>query len=319
MANDRRTDVLGDPYTVETIVLADDDEGPVEATLVHRGAERDRIGAVLHVHGFADYFFHTEYAQWWTGRGYDFYALDLRKYGRSLREHQTPNYVDDLATYAEELDAAWSRIRERDGHEHVVLSAHSTGGLIAALWAHDRELPLAGSVFNSPWLDLQGSRLLRNPVTGQVIAQIGARQPRRRIRRAIDETYGRSLHRNHGGEWDYDLTWKPLDSWPIFFGWLRAVRRGQAQLHRGLALHGPVLVLTSGSTVWPKDPADEAVHHHDVVLDVEQIRQRAPQLGKHLTIASIDGARHDVVLSRPEVRARVYAELERWSEAYLPR
>ena len=64
---------------------------------------------MLHVHGFADYFFHTEYAEWWADRGYDFYALDLRKYGRSLRAHQTPNYVADLSEYFAELDLAWWR------------------------------------------------------------------------------------------------------------------------------------------------------------------------------------------------------------------
>ena len=68
------------------------DEGEVVATLVHRPAVRPPRSrtkvrqAVLHVHGFADYFFQTEFADWWAERGYDFYALDLRKYGRSLAE-----------------------------------------------------------------------------------------------------------------------------------------------------------------------------------------------------------------------------------------
>ena len=77
---------------------------------------------MLHVHGFADYFFHTEYAQWWADRGYTFYALDLRKYGRSLREHQTPNYVADLHEYYAEIDLAWWRITRRDGHREVIVS-----------------------------------------------------------------------------------------------------------------------------------------------------------------------------------------------------
>ena len=80
------------------------------ATLVHRPAPEPTDRAVLHVHGFADYFFHTEYAEWWNARGHDFYALDLRKYGRSLREHQTPNYVEDLREYFPDLDAAWGRV-----------------------------------------------------------------------------------------------------------------------------------------------------------------------------------------------------------------
>lgn len=318
MVSDWRPDILGEPYAVETIVLAPDEEGPVEANLVHRPAEDEVRGAVLHVHGFADYFFHTEYAEWWTARGYEFYALDLRKYGRSLRSHQTPNYVDDLTTYYEELDAAWRRIHERDGHEAVVLSAHSTGGLVVSLWAHDRALPLAGTVLNAPWLDLRGPWLIRNAVTGQLISQIGARRPHAEIRRTVDQVYGRSLHRQHRGEWDYDLAWKPLDSWPIYYGWLRAVRRGHQRVHRGLDLQGPVLVLTSGGSAWPSGPDDDVADGFDIVLDVAQIRQWAPQLGAHVTVVSIPGARHDVVLSLPGPRAEVYDELGRWALAYLP-
>ncbi len=103
-------DILGPPYTAETLTLPDDDEGSVVATLVHRPAAETTDRAVLHVHGFADYFFQTAYAEWWTERGYDFYALDLRKYGRSILPHQTPNYVADLAHYHPELDLAWDRV-----------------------------------------------------------------------------------------------------------------------------------------------------------------------------------------------------------------
>src|SRR5262249_44070954 len=129
------TDVLGEPYVAETIELPPDDEGAVVATLVKRAASVQTTKAVLHVHGFAYYFFQTAYAEWWTDRGYDFYALDLRKHGRSLRPHQTPNYVTDLRDYYAELDEAWQRVTERDGHVDIVLSAHSTGGLVVGLWA----------------------------------------------------------------------------------------------------------------------------------------------------------------------------------------
>src|SRR3954466_7709073 len=121
-------DVLGEPYLAETITLPPDEEGPVLAALVVRRAGHPTTKAVLYVHGFCDYFFQTAYAEWWTERGYDFYALDLRKYGRSLRPHQTPNYVTDLRDYYPELDEAWQRVTERDEHSHIVLAAHSTGG-----------------------------------------------------------------------------------------------------------------------------------------------------------------------------------------------
>jgi alpha-beta hydrolase superfamily lysophospholipase len=53
------------------------------------------------------------------------------------------------------------------------------------------------------------------------------------------------------------------------------------------------------------------------VLDVEQIRRWATAIGPHVTYVAVPGARHDVVLSRPDVRAKVYDELERWVSAYV--
>jgi alpha-beta hydrolase superfamily lysophospholipase len=312
-------DVLGHPWEAETIHLPPDDEGPVVTTLVRHRAPRPTGRAVLHVHGFADYFFHTEYAAWWLERGYDFYAVDLRKYGRSLRPHQTPTYVGDLGEYHADLDVAWWRVVERDGHDRVVLSAHSTGGLTASLWA-DARLPeaLAGLVLNSPWFDLQGAAWLRSPVTGVALERLGRRWPLREITRDVSGVYGRSLHVSFGGEWDYDLTWKPVDSFPVRLGWLSAIRRGHAALHAGLSVLAPTLVLTSAATRHTVVLDDDA-HSHDIVLDVPQIRRWATSVGPHVSYVAVDGARHDVVLSRPGPRAVVYDQLDRWHRAHLER
>jgi pimeloyl-ACP methyl ester carboxylesterase len=64
----------GEPEDVELV-----------ATLVRRlPANRSRT-AVLYVHGWNDYFFQTHLADHLTDLGFDFYAVDLRRYGRSLR------------------------------------------------------------------------------------------------------------------------------------------------------------------------------------------------------------------------------------------
>ncbi|MFC4784970.1 alpha/beta hydrolase [Nocardioides sp. MAHUQ-72] len=318
MSLEQVTDVLGEPYLAETMEFPPDDEGAVVATLVSRAAGTPTTRAVLHVHGFADYFFQTGYAEWWNARGYDFYAVDLRKYGRSIRPHQTPNYITDLRDYFPDLDATWSRITNRDGHDHVVLSAHSTGGLVLSLWAHERggDLDaLGGMVLNSPWLDLQGSALLRTVGT-TVIKQLGRRRPRREIPRRVDGLYARSLHRDHDGEWEFDLSWKPLKSWPVFAGWLAAIRHGHAELHRGLDVRCPVLVLSSDRSTLPSAMGDD-VHSHDIVLDVEHIRRWSTAIGRHVTYAAVPGARHDVVLSLPGPRAAAYDEISRWHTAYV--
>ena len=310
-------DVLGAPYTQQTLHLGTDSEGEVVTTLVHLPADQPTDRAVLHVHGFADYFFHTEYAEWWTARGYDFYAVDLRKYGRSLREHQTPNYVEDLNEYYEDLDAAWEVITE--GHTSVLATAHSTGGLTLPLWLDDRQpAELSGLLLNSPWLDMQGGAWLRSLPGRAALDQIGVRQPRRVIPRTVNGYYTRSLHRDHEGEFDFNLDWKPMQSWPVYAGWLRAVRQGHSKIHRGLSIAAPTLVLSSGRTASPSEMGED-VHSSDVVLDVRQIRRWASSLGSHVTSIGIEGARHDVVLSRPEVRAQVYAEIDGWLAAYVER
>lgn len=309
-------DVLGEPYRSETIELDDDHEGEVVATLVSRPADGPTDRAVLHVHGFADYFFQTAYAEWWNERGYDFYALDLRKYGRSIRPHQTPNYVSDLRDYFPELDEAWSRITRRDEHAHVVTTAHSTGGLTLPLWANARQpTELAGMVLNSPWFDMQGSPLLRTAGTA-VLKQLGRRSPMRPIPRKVSGFYARSLHVEHEGEWDFDLAWKPVESFTVHAGWLRAIRDGHDELHRGLDVRCPVLVLSSATSRNPRQWGDD-VHNHDLVLDVRQIRRWATAVGRHVTYVAVEGARHDVVLSLPGPRARAYSEIERWLTTYV--
>ncbi|MCM0618939.1 alpha/beta hydrolase [Nocardioides bruguierae] len=315
-AGERVTDVLGDPWTAETLDLGHDDEGPVVATLVHRRAPQPTRRAVLYVHGFSDYFFQVDFAAWWLERGYDFYALDLRKYGRSLRDGQTPAFVTDVAEYGAELGQAWARITERDGHEHVIGAAHSTGGLVLPLWLDQaRPAELAGLVLNSPWLDMQGSVWLRTVGT-VAIDQLGARRPRFEIKRAVDGFYTEALHRDHHGEWDFDLDWKPAESMKVYAGWLRAIRRGHARVHRGLDVGAPVLVLSSDRSSHPTSFDDDLVST-DVVLDVRQIRRWASSLSTQVTYTAVPGAIHDVVLSRRPVRERAYAEIDRWHEAYV--
>lgn len=313
-------DVLGEPWFAETIDLPADAEGPVVATLVSRRAaegEAPTDRALLHVHGFSDYFFHTEFGEWWAERGHTTYGLDLRKYGRSIRPHQSPAYVADLEEYFADLDAAWDRITRRDGHRHVVLSGHSTGGLVAALWADARRPPeLAGLLLNSPWLDLQGPPLLRSAPVGLALEQIGRRRPMAQLSREVKGFYGRSLHRDHDGEWDFDLRWKPLDSLPIRFGWIRAVRQGHARLQAGLRVEAPVLVLSSDRSSYPRE-MDERVFSTDIVLDVRQIRRWSTAIGRHVTYIAVPGAVHDVILSRQPARARAYDAIERWLTGFV--
>lgn len=309
-------DVLGKPYECQTIDLGRDDEGPVIATLIRRRAEERTGRAVLYVHGFVDYFFQTHLAEFFVERGWDFYAIDLRKYGRSLLPHQTPNFCRDISDYYPELDEA-ARIIRADGNETLLVTGHSTGGLVTSLWAHDRREAgiIDGLFLNSPFFDFNAPWFVRRPAVAAV-ARLGRRSPYRIVPLGLNQVYGQSLHIDHRGEWNYDLTWKPLGGFPVRAGWLDAIRRAQQRLRAGLAIPAPILLAASARSFrgikW-----QAAASLADAVLDVEHMVRWAPRLGPHVTLVRFDGGLHDLTLSGPAVREQLFNELDRWSHAYV--
>ena len=314
------TDLL-DGYVSTEIALPDaprmpgePDDVEVVATLVRRDEPRRSRRAVLYVHGWNDYFFQTHLADFWAGLGYDFYALDLRRYGRSLRRGHLPGFTTDLDAYDVELDAAADLIA--DDHDQLVVVGHSTGGLITTLWTARRPGRVDALVLNSPWLDLQGSALVRT-LGAPVIDALGARSPTAVLRAADPGHYARVLHRSLEGEWDYDLDLKLSPGPPVRVGWLRAVVQGQRKVAAGLAIEAPVLVLASARTSFARRWSED-LRLVDSVLDVEQIAARAVRLGRCVTVVRVEEGLHDLVLSAPPVRERVFAEIERFTRGYVP-
>lgn len=311
-------DVLGAPYEARTIELPDDDEGRVVATLVRRRAPRESSRAVLYLHGFNDYFFQTHLAEYFTAAGWDFYALDLRKYGRSLLAHQTPSFARSMAEYFPEIDEALRIIRTEDGHDTVLLNGHSTGGLIGSLYAHARGAarPFDALFLNSPFLDFNTRWLIRRPLA-PFLSGIGVLRPYRAMPYSGPGVYGRSLHASLDGEWDYDLAWKPVSSIPARYGWLRGIRNAQLRVRRGLRIDVPILVGYSDAS-FKNLEWDESAHTTDAVLDVDHIARWAPKLGRSVTLLRIPGAKHDLALSRPPARTQLFAALDGWLSSAVP-
>ena len=304
-----------------------DGEGDLVATLVRRGEpDPSATHAVLMVHGFTDYFFNTEQADHFAARGFAAYALDQHKCGRSWREGQTPHFTTDLARYDAELERALDLIAEDSPAADMLVCAHSTGALIVALWL-DRlrrrgeiaRRRITGVVLNSPWLDLQGPAILRTAPTAAAIGAVSRIRKKRVLRPATEGGYGATLHKEYGGEFDYDLNWKPIGGFPVTFGWLHAIRRAQAKLHRGLDVGVPNLILRSDRSVREvTDPNKiDQIQRGDAVLDVKQIARWAGCIGNRSTIVPIVDAKHDVFLSVPESRHAAYHALDEWLDWYL--
>jgi len=315
-------------YWQRTFPLGSDPagEGDIVATLIRRGEPTGAGHAVLAVHGYTDYFFNTALADHFADRGFAFYALDMQKCGRSRRDGQTPHFITDLAHYDTELDHALSAIREQAPPGRpvkVLVYGHSSGGLIVPLWLDRlrRRNPTAhagvgGLVLNSPFLDLRGPVVLRLSVTSALIAGLSRVRSKGVIRGPSEGGYGTTLHRDYHGEFDYNLQWKPLGGFPITLGWLHAIRRGQARLHRGLDVGVPNLILRSDHTV--RETADPAsMQSGDAVLDVTQIARWAGCIGNRTVIVPVPDAKHDVFLSLAQPREMAYRQLDLWLDDYL--
>ena len=291
------------------------DDVELVATLIRKSGPRIGSRAALYLHGWNDYFFQTHLADYLTDLGYDFYAVELRRYGRSIRPGQLRGFIANLDDYSLELDAAADLIAA--DHDRLLLMGHSTGGLIAALWAARNADRLEGMILNSPWLDMQGSAIVRT-VGAPVIDALGSRAPTSIIRLPDLGFTARSLHISLGGEWDYDLTLKSRPGPPIRTGWLRAVLLGHQRVAAGLGIGVPILVLASARTEFARR-WHEGLRVVDSVLDVEQTAARAVRLGPHVTVVRIPDGLHDLTLSAPHVREQALDEIGRFIDAYVKR
>jgi len=322
-------------YWQHTLALGPDPdgEGDLVATLVRRGEpDPSAARAVLLVHGFTDYFFNTELADHFAARGFAFYALDLHKCGRSWRQDQTPHFTTNLARYDTELERALDLIAAEARSDvagqtapaaKVLVYGHSAGGLIVSLWldrlrsrgATERK-HVAGLVLNSPWLDLQGPAVLRMVPTAAAIGAVSRFRKRMVVRPPTEGGYGTTLHRDYSGDFDYNLQWKPIGGFPVTLGWIHAIRRGHAKLHRGLDVGVPNLILRSDRSVREVTDPD-TIQRGDAVLDVKQIARWAGCIGNRTTVVPIPDAKHDVFLSVAESRQTAYRELDRWLDSYI--
>lgn len=120
-----------------------------------------------------------------------------------------------------------------------------------------------------------------------------------------------SIHIDQHGEWSFDLQWRPLPAFPAYAGWIRTSLRAQKQVRRGLAMQCPVLVMHSAESVWGA-AWHAGFQKADGVLNVEHMRAGSRHLGSHVTVEAIRDGSHDLILSRPAVRAHVFAVLFQW-------
>jgi alpha-beta hydrolase superfamily lysophospholipase len=131
-------DILGNDFKYTTIEQPDDYSGKVISTIIKKEPIIKGDRAILYIHGYNDYFFQKEMADTFTAHGYNFYAIDLRKYGRSILKDQTKFEARSLDEYFQDIDSSLYILKE-EGISNVILMGHSTGGLISSYYLSSKK------------------------------------------------------------------------------------------------------------------------------------------------------------------------------------
>jgi len=171
----------------------------IEIVLVRRRCNEATKAAALYIHGFIDYFFQIHLADFYNEQNLHFYALDLRRHGRSLQPGQRANFTRNVDEYFLDLDAAIAHLQTYEDVDWLLLNGHSTGGLLAVLYGH-RGLyrKSVNAIFlNSPFLDMnvpawQAHLLL------PMLSWLGSAFPYLRYP-GISPVYAESIHADYHG------------------------------------------------------------------------------------------------------------------------
>lgn len=281
-------------------------DGPCRATIVRRFASRPSQKAYLYIHGFNDYFFQKEMGEIFCDSGYNFYAVDLRRYGRSRLPWQYPFNIRDMREYFADIDSAICQIR-RDGNTDITLSGHSTGGLTVAYYAALRgdSVPVDRIVTDSPFLEWNFSPLLRN-VGAPVIGALSKIFPNVKQKQGHCDGYAESLLKEFHGQWEYNTDWKMIYSPPVTWSWVGAINSAQSQLMKKRAnIKRPILIMHSSRKIdgcgWTLE-----FQTGDAVLDPAMLQARGEKLGSQRMVCTIDSGLHDLILSLPVPRKAAY-------------
>jgi alpha-beta hydrolase superfamily lysophospholipase len=311
-----KSDVCIAGFEQLTIKQANDFEGEVVCTLVRKKTYSVSSKAVLYIHGFNDYFFNAEVALNFVENGYNFYALDLRKSGRSWLPHQKLNNLRDVGEYFDDISAAIDII-ESEANTQLLLYGHSMGGLVAALYAmKNSDSKIIKALFlNSPFFEMN-ENLLTLKILVPMASWVGKFFPNLPIPGRFSRFYGPSLHANNHGEWNYNLNWKPHLMPFVNLGWIRAIYRGQKQIWQGIKLQIPTLVVYPEKTVsgrkWKND-----FKHGDAILNVERINYHAVKIVGDCQLFAIENAVHDVMLSQKRSREKARNVLFAWLKCHF--
>jgi hypothetical protein len=246
--------------------------------VLRRCTARPSKRAVVYVHCLDDSFVPPDLVGWYTDRGFDFYAADLRTLPGGPGTPEAGRAAGALGECFACLDAAVAHLRAADAIQTVVVSGHTAGALVAALWCHAR----------------RGSR----PVDALVLAnpELRAGRPWRARARAA-----RAARANGAAS-------RPP---PLLSG-------AQRRLGRGLEIACPVLVMCPAMPGHGPGGTGGLLPLGVLgTLGTLAGRRTTTRLGEHVTWLTVESGLPGQAPAAAPQRRHVLDELGRWLSAYL--
>lgn len=281
-------------------------DGPCRSTIIRKKSRVQSKKGYLYIHGFNDYFFQSQMGDRFVDSGFHFYAVDLRRYGRSKEPWQYPYNIRDQKEYFADIDSALAQMR-RDGITDITLGGHSTGGLTVILYGIDRgpRIQVNRIVTNSPFLGWNFNAFMRN-VAIPTVSFIGPMFKNSKIKQGHCDGYAYSLLKQYDGEWEYNTDWKMIYSPPVTFSWVHAINTAQNEImHHPGNMAVPLLVMHSSRKIDGCNYTPE-FKTGDCVLNPFQIAERGAKIGHRTYVCAIDSGIHDLILSPSPHREQAY-------------
>ncbi len=281
-------------------------DGPCRSTIVRKLCPGGSKRAFLYIHGFNDYFFQSEMGEQFVDSGFNFYAVDLRRYGRSREPWQYPFNIRKMDEYFADIDSALAQMRA-DGNTDITLGGHSTGGLTVSYFGAMRgdSVGVDRIVTDSPFLAWNFSPFMRK-VAIPVVGFLGRTFKNAKVKQAHCDGYAFSLLKEYYGEWTYNTDWKMIYSPPVTFSWVNAISSAQGKTMKHAAdIKVPILVMHSSRKIDGCNYTPE-FQTGDAVLDPAMLQERGVKLGHIRQVCAIDSGLHDLILSEMPHRQAAY-------------
>lgn len=307
-------------YEARYVNQGDAFDGPCRSTIVRLKADSSSHRGFLYIHGFNDYFFQSEMGHRFVDSGYHFYAVDLRRYGRSRLPWQYPFNIREQKEYFADIDSAIVQMR-KDGITDITLGGHSTGGLTVAFMAAELgdNIGVQRVVTDSPFLAWNFNSFYRNLLI-PAVSDLGILFKNSKIKQSRCDGYAYSLLKQYDGEWTYNTDWKMIYSPPVTFSWIRAIQRSQkSTLKHASRIRVPLLVMHSSRKVdgcnW-----DSAFRYGDAVLDPFMLQRCGEEIKRKsqcpVHVCAIDSGLHDLILSLKPHRDAAYDTIFKFIRTY---